>query len=337
MRTEEQVLKSAPGTLVQPVEPVTGVGRTEVRVNGQTCFVPSVQIEGRTVITDGKWLKIAAVQDEEVVESEAVQTPRSFIALLKGSGLKADIFTFSQKLPDTRPHYDYHQEWESLAVIPIVSYTDWWEKRAKYDVRSAVKKSVKRGIVTREVRLDDKFIEGIVAIYNETPIRQGKLFWHYNKDFATVKQMTCTYMDRSIFIGAYYENELVGFIKMVRVGNVARTFHVISMTKYFNKKPTNALIAKAVEICASNQISHLVYGNFVDGYSKSSLTEFKERNGFQEVLVPRYYVPLTVKGRLVLKTKLHRGLRNVLPQNVYRLLLGGRSLMLRTWKAGVDR
>ncbi|PYU09098.1 MAG: hypothetical protein DMG37_24405 [Acidobacteria bacterium] len=208
---------------------------------------------------------------------------------------------------------------------------------AKSDVRSAVKKAARLGIVTKQVNCDDSLVKGIMAIYNESPFRQGKPFWHYNKDFETIKEISSTYLDRSTFIGAYYKDELVGFIKMVKVGSVAYTFHVISMIKHFDKKPTNALIAKAVEICAANGMSHLVYGNFIYRDAKSSLTEFKRRNGFQEALVPRYYVPLTAKGKAVLAMNLHHGIGHVLPQSIWRVLLNTRAMLWKLRGAGSNQ
>jgi hypothetical protein len=288
-----------------------------------------VQIDGRTVITTGKWLKIAAIRDEELVQGETIVDPETFIVRLKRSGLKADIFTFGQKLPDVVPRYSYQLEWDSLAVIPITTYSEWWQHLAKYDARAAIKKARKRGLIIREVEFRDAFVEGIVRIYNETPIRQGKPFWHYGKDFNTVKQISSTYLERSTFVGAYFNNELVGFIKMVRVGSVALTFHVISMMKHFDKKPTNALIAKAVEICAQKGLSHLVYGNFMYGGRRSSLTEFKERNGFKEVLIPRYNLPMTLKGKMVLRMRIHHGIGPLLPRRAWRALSNARALVWR--------
>jgi hypothetical protein len=305
------------------------IGHREIRVKGKSVSVSSVQIDGRTVVVSGKWLRTAVVQDEELVEGESVPDPESFIARLKRSGLNADIFTFGQKLPDAVPHYSYRLEWDSLAVIPITTYSEWYQRFAKSDVRIAVKKAGKRGLVTREAEFDDPFVQGIVSIYNETPIRQGKPFWHYGKDFTAVKQISSTYLERSIFVGAYFNNELVGFIKMVRVGSLALTLHVISMMKHFDKKATNALIAKAVEICADKGMSHLVYGNFLYGDGKNSLTEFKERNGFQEVLIPRYYLPMTRKGEMALAMGLHHGAGSMLPRSVRRAMLNARTLV---WK-----
>ena len=268
----------------------------------------------------GKWLKVAAIKDEEFMEGESIPDPKSFLSRMWKTGLKADIITFAQKLPDAIPRYEYHLERDSLAVISITSFSDWWEKRAKKDVRSAVNKAARLGIVVRQAEFNDSFVEGIVAIYNESAFRQGKPFWHYKKDFNTVKHLNSTYLERSTFIGAFYKDELVGFIRMVSVGSVAMTLQVISMKKHSGKKPTNALIAKAVEICTENRMSYLVYGNYVYQDPKASLTEFKRRNGFEEFLIPRYYVPLTLKGRIALRLKLHHGIAEMLPHNVLRVL-----------------
>ena len=143
-----------------------------------------------------------------------------------------------------------------------------------------------------------------------------------------------TYLERSEFIGAYYENELIGFIKMVYVDRIAKTLHVISRTKHASKKPTNALIAKAVDICEQKKITHLVYGNYRYGDMNSSLTEFKRRNGFEEICVPRYYIPLTTKGRLCLELGLHHGIKPVLPRSILRALRSARSKFYKLQLAG---
>jgi hypothetical protein len=120
----------------------------------------------------------------------------------------------------------------------------------------------------------------------------------------------------SELIGAYVGNELVGFIRMVYVRNAAMTLQVISLRSQFAKKPMNALIAKAVEVCATKRLGHFVYGRYVYNHVPDSLTEFKRRNGFEEMRVPRYYIPLTAQGRLALTLNLHRPLAHRLPAPV---------------------
>jgi hypothetical protein len=51
-------------------------------------------------------------------------------------------------------------------------------------------------------------------------------------------------------------------------------------------------------------------------WSDDSLAEFKRRCGFEKVSVPRYYVPLSWKGALVLKAGAHRGWKAMLPKGV---------------------
>jgi hypothetical protein len=308
----------------QPVKPGNGVpssGQTEIRIKGKSILVPSLQIDGRAVITGGKWLKTAVVHDEEVLEDETLTDAEPFISQLKRGRLNADIFTFSQRLPHTTPKFSYHMEWDNFAVIPITTYTDWFKNRIESSVQRAIRKAAKNGIEVRQVELDDEFIQGIVKINNDTPIRQGRVFWHFQKSFEEVKHEHLTYADRNIFLGAYLEGELIGYMRMVRIDRVASVIQLLTMTKHYDKRPANALIAKAVELCEQKGMSHLMYCNYIYKDPKSSLTEFKKRSGFQQLLLPRYYITLTLKGKIALKLGLHRGLANQIPEPLVRLLL----------------
>ena len=297
------------------------IGQTNISVKGKVVAVPSVEIDGRTVITSGGWLKVAATHDEELIEGQTVVDPQTFVFRLKGSGLGADLFSFAQRLPECTPKYPYHVDWDNLAVIPITTYADWWEKRAESSVRRAVRKAAKLGLVVKPVEFDDDFVRGIVSINDETPVRQGKAFWHFQKSFEDVKRENSTYPGRNIFLGAYFEGELVGFIRLILVGKEASVIQILSKMKHFDKRPTNALIAKAVEICEQRGYSYLTYCNYVYNDPDSSLTEFKRRNGFEKVLVPRYSIPLTFKGRMALQLGLHRGLVQRIPKPVVIRLL----------------
>jgi hypothetical protein len=68
-----------------------------------------------------------------------------------------------------------------------------------------------------------------------------------------------------------------------------------------------------------------MYCNYVYNDPSSSLTEFKRRNGFEKVLVPRYYIPLTLKGKVALGLGLHRRLVERIPKPVVSRLLKIRS------------
>jgi hypothetical protein len=297
----------------------------EIRSAGKTFHVPSAHICGRNVIVTGKWISRAEVKDEEVVEGVIVEDPEEFIIRLKASELKADFFTFAQKLPDTTPKYNYHWEWDNWAVTPTTCFKDWWENLPQ-ESRKNVRRAARRGVLVKVVAFDDNLVKAVQKIYNHTPIRDGRRFWHFGKDFETVRRGLATYLDRSAFIGAYWNEELIGFIKIVYVDQVATLMHIISMNEHYDKRPMNALIAKAVEFCEQKGMSHLIYGRFIYGNKRrSSLLEFKRRNGFEQVNFARYYVPLTLSGKLFVRLRLYRGFNGLLPEPVLHAVLSCRA------------
>lgn len=318
-------LKTALETALQSQEDTARSGQIEIYLDGKAILVASAKIESRTVIVRGGWLKTAVVQDEELVEGETVTNPDAFVSKVKGTMLNADIFTFVQKLPDTKPKFPYYVEWDNVAAIPMTTFANWWEKRAKHDVRAAVRKAAKAGVVVKLEPFDDAFVKGIGSIYNETPIRQGRLFWHFQKSFDEVKRINSTYAERNVFLGAYCQDELIGFLRLICANRIAVVMQLLSKKRYSKKKPNNALIAKAVEVCEQRGIRYLTYGNFIYNDLKSSLTEFKRRNGFEPVLLPRYYIPLSRKGRIALKLGLHHEIAHFIPKTLLRYLLRIRS------------
>jgi hypothetical protein len=300
----------------------------EIRIEGKTHKVPAICVDGRTIIVTGRWLKLASVQDELFLEGEPVSDPEFFVREIKARKLRADVFAFSQKLTDNEAKYRYPREWDNAAAVTLNSYETWWE-RIPQESRKNVRRASKRGVIVKSVELNDEFIQGVMEIYNESPIRQGMRFWHYGKDFATVKMETATFPDNSEFIGAYFHCELIGFIKVVYLGQIAALMAIVSKNSHHDKRPTNALIAKAIAICCSKKCSHLVYGKYTYGNKTDSpLQDFKRRNGFEEVRFPRYHVPLTWKGRIAVKMKLHLGLSGLLPARVIAVLVNLRSRFL---------
>jgi hypothetical protein len=302
----------------------------EIRLAGKTFHVPSAEIYDRTVVATGKWIRTAEIKDETVVEGVLIQDPAAFITKLKESELQADVFTFAQRPPETTPKHDYHWESDNWAAIPTTCFKDWWENLPQVS-RKNVRRSARRGVVVKVVPFDDDLVKGVHKIYNSIRVRDGRLFWHCGEDVDRVRQGLATYLDRSDFIGAYLGNELIGFLKMVYVDHVATIFHIISMDEHYDKRPQNALIAKAAEICEQKGISHLIYGKFIYGNKRrSSLVEFKRRNGFQQVIFPRYYIPLTLLGELFVRLRLYRGFSGLLPEPILYVLLGCRSWYHKT-------
>jgi hypothetical protein len=210
-------------------------------------------------------------------------------------------------------------EWDNMAALRVSSFEDWMNNQIDFKVRNKVRKAKKNGVIVCEAPYDDTFVRGISAIYNESPVRQGKGFWHFGKDLEEVRKMNGTFMEQSIFIGAFFEGSLIGFVKLVtnEDGSQAGLMQIISMIQHRDKAPTNALIAQAVQSCAERGISYLWYANFSYGNKqRDSLADFKRHNGFQKIEIPRYYVPLTVTGRIGLRLGLHHKTVDWIPEPI---------------------
>ena len=262
-----------------------------------------VNVNGVSLLVSGRLIKVGEIYDECWLEKESVGDPEQIINTIKDGKAQIDIFAFSQKLPETTPQYNYYMEWDNVAAIPITTFNEWWTSLPK-TTRKNVRRSVNRGVHVELAEFNDEFVKGIVNIYNETPIRQGRRFWHYGKDFDTIKMINSNYLANCAFIGAYLKEELIGFLKLVYIGDEARIMQIISMIKHQDKRPTNALIAKAVEISEKRQMKYFIYGKYIYGKkTNSSIIEFKNRNGFEMVSIPKYYIPLNTKGKIFSETK----------------------------------
>jgi len=266
--------------------------------------------------TKGRLIKVAY---PELEKYQPLADPEAAIAALRSCGQRIDVFTFMQIKSDSPATYPYAMETDDMAVLPVSTFENWWTKQIRSEARNRARQAEKKGVVVREIPFDDSFVKGAWEIYNESPLRQGKPNAHYGKDIETVRRESATFLDQSIFIGAFLGEQLIGFVKLVT--DPARThanmMNIVSMVKYRDKAPTNALIAQAVRSCAERGIRYLAYQGFAYGRKKAdSLSNFKEVNGFQRVDLPRYYVPLTLLGAAALRLGLHRKITDRIPESI---------------------
>ena len=138
--------------------------------------------------------------------------------------------------------------------------------------------------------------------------------------------------ERSVFIGAYAHDHLIGFIKLVFVDEYSSVLSINSKVDASAKRPINALIAKAVEISCDKGASHMLYGRYTYGNKVDNLTELKRRHGFVKVLLPKYFIPITAKGRIAMKFGFHRPLIERLPKGVINHLDRVRKSLYRRFK-----
>jgi hypothetical protein len=284
-----------------------------------------IKLANTEIRIDGRLLRTARLEADGY---QFVDNPDHLLRQLFAAKRRIDLFTFTQRAPESSPKYRYPMEWDNFAAIPISTFQNWWDNQIGFKARNKAKQAEKKGVLLREVQLDDELVKGIHAIYNEHPIRQGRRFRHFGKELQAIHNEESTFADCSAFIGAYFGDRLIGFVKLVwdETRTQAGLMNIISTLGHRDKAPTNALVAHAVRYCADHGIKYLVYSNYeYRRKGQDSVTDFKERNGFQKMDVPRYYVPLTPLGAWAFRLKLHHGVMDFVPEKVL--------LKVRQWRS----
>jgi hypothetical protein len=286
---------------------------------------PTISVCGKDVKIAGRLLRVASIDGEKFTFPD---DPEVFLDALRQCGKRIDLFTFLERIPVTSPRYSYQMELDNLAVLRVSTFEHWWSHQIRSFARNRARQAEKRGVVLREVPFDDHLLRGICEIYNETPLRQGRPFPHYGMTLEQARAYAGTFLDRSVFIAAFFEGSMIGFVKLVtdETRTHACAIHILSMIRHRDKAPTNALIAQAVRSCVDRGISYLVYEQFSYGKKLNDrLSEFKANNGFQKVDVPRYYVALTSVGRTAVHLGLHHKVTDLLPESLMARLRAART------------
>jgi hypothetical protein len=299
--------------------------------------VPALHFQGRIFTVAGRYIKIARLHDEDWLETELADPLACIEALRRmSSNLRPDLFSFTQRVPATAQHYDFPLELDSQAAIRITTFEDWWQHLSR-ETRKNVRRSDKRGVVIVDRPYDAELVRGILEIQNECPVRQGRRYWHYGKTFSQVKRDHSAFAESSDFICAFYDDELIGYLKLVWRRELASILQLSTKVAHHDKRPANALLARAIALCAQRGVSHLTYGNFNYGNKDDcGLREFKIRNGFQNILVPKYFVPLTHWGEVCVRGRLYRDVHQILPGAVIRSAVALRSAWYRLVLCGPE-
>lgn len=231
-----------------------------------------------------------------------------------------DLFTFVQEIGAPPLRWPDRIETAALAVLRVPSFKQWWDGIG-FKTRNKIRKAEKCGVEIRIDVLDDAFARGVEAMYAESPVRQGRKFYHYGKSAAAIKEELSSFADRTILVGAYHQSELIGFMKLYRGVGVLRTVHILAKLSHREKCAMDALIAKGAQLCDEAGVRYLQYGSWTDG----GIGTFREKHGFERLEVPRYYSALTGRGRLMLALNLHRPFRDRLPKGCVDAIIGLRA------------
>ena len=229
-------------------------------------------------------------------------------------GMEVDVFTFLERrwcfrVPN--PPEEWATAEDNVALIQTPPYQKWLQIVGK-KTRNMIRKAEKSGIRTEVSAPSGKLAEGIWKIFNETPIRQERGFPHYGMSLETVRKIVFS-QQNCTFIAAYLQHELAGFIQLVHGENITIISQILSLQKHRDKAVNNALVAKVMEFCATNNFKWIMYGRIGN---HPSLDSFKQSNGFHRFVLTRYFIPLTSKGKIAIRLELHREIKDSLPRSI---------------------
>src|SRR2546429_144778 len=159
-----------------------------------------MKVCGKDIRIQGKFIRTARLDGDKYTFPD---NPEAMIESLRRCGSRIDLFTFLQRVSETSPKYDYPVEWDNLAVLPVSTFDHWWTQQIRSFPRNRARQAEKKGVVLREVPVDETLFKGILEIYNECPIRQGKRFPHYGMSLESARTYASTFLDRSTYIGAF--------------------------------------------------------------------------------------------------------------------------------------
>lgn len=267
----------------------------------------AIQVGTLQLEVTGRLVRTVRLADEFYVPSP---DPLEFVLQMKAAGIRADLYSFVQDLHEPEPKFHYCRETERMAVLPLTTFDNWINRQIRAKSRNMLHKAAKCGVQTRVVEFSDDLLQGMKVIYDETPVRQGKRNRHFGKNIETLRREHATFLDRSEFVGAYHGDELIGFAKVAHSPHCSIIMNLVTKLAHRDKATSNALVAKVIERVTDRQIGLLNYAV----WGRRGMNAFKVASAFERHDVPRYYVPLNLRGRLFIKAGLHRAFKDRLPE-----------------------
>ena len=89
---------------------------------------------GKEIKISGRLLRIARLDADKY---QFLDDPEAVVDGLRKSGVRIDLFTFTQRLPDTAPKYEYPMEWDNFAALPVSTFDNWWNKQIGFKARNS--------------------------------------------------------------------------------------------------------------------------------------------------------------------------------------------------------
>ena len=152
-------------------------------------------------------------RDTRLYLKDIHQTPRLFYKLGKRN---LDVFTFVDRswckgTHQTSPRANYKIH-ENVLFLHLKTYDDWWNRIGKKS-RNMVRKATKSGLQFMQVEPNDKIACDILRIYKSSCVKQGRRNYNFDVTLDEVKAKIS--LSNRVIIGAFFQNELVGFATLL--------------------------------------------------------------------------------------------------------------------------
>jgi len=167
-----------------------------------------------------------------------------------------------------------------IAVIDIRKGYESYLKSLSSNGRSKIKRAKKKGVECKLFEWNNH-LDDIYEIHTSSDSRQGKKMEDEYLTYPKKIDIATTDSFKNIYVGAFLENKLVGYIELYIYSNFAMTNRLLGHKKFLNRYVMNALFAYAVEFLEDQNIEYLNYLT-MHNIKKKTLSQFKKRLGFSE-------------------------------------------------------
>lgn len=175
------------------------------------------------------------------------------------------------------------QEYQKF-VITLTNREEVWRKVQKHK-RKAIKKSQRKGIITREIFEND--INELYRLYLKNMRQFGELpypkryFQNFYKHFINKGLGKC--------FGAYHEDKLISILLGYTVNEKVHITIAVSDKKYLNLRPNDAVHWAFIEWACNSNFKEFDFGRT---RPESGQHEYKRKWGGDLVELDTYYLPL---------------------------------------------
>ena len=181
------------------------LGKEQIKVKGKLKNSTDIEIKNIKIDIKGKYIRIAEVREEW---DEDITNPKLTINMLKKRGVRIDLFTFVQRLPESRPKYNYYMEWDNVAAIPITSYEYWLKNQIPKQTRNRIKKAIKTGVVIKNIDIGEELFKVPTPRTRKIGILPGAPDTFETCNPATFPCKDCSNDDAGIFVKSFPLTEL---------------------------------------------------------------------------------------------------------------------------------